>query len=69
MSEERIFAPTKVSRMSWVRAPARTFTHQCPSWSKEPDLRSGARKSAWVQTPPDAFSSYIFIHIYDENWY
>ncbi len=26
---------------------------QCPSWSKEPDLRSGALLSAWVRTPPD----------------
>ncbi|CAG8710210.1 14395_t:CDS:2, partial [Funneliformis caledonium] len=23
-------------------------------WSKEPDLRSGMRKHAWVQTPPSA---------------
>ena len=34
---------------------------QCPSWSKEPDLRSGALMSAWVRTPPDAFKHFTHI--------
>ena len=41
---------------------------QCPSWSKEPDLRSGGVFTAWVRTPPDAFfSSYILMNVYEEK--
>ncbi|KAG9294378.1 hypothetical protein G9A89_001883 [Geosiphon pyriformis] len=44
-----------------------SITADVSEWSKEPDLRSGMRKHAWVQTPPSAISFLSTIQQYQEK--